>query len=408
MLAVTPRPPAAAVDAFLQRLGLDGSARLSVAAAGAPAAAAFSCSARALAAGVLDVAGASPRRFLFQVLAQHAGAALERERLQHFASAEGRDDLYRCAAALLLRRGWPRQRQSLTQLQRAQQAAPILEHPAARRYNQREGRTLLEVLQDFPSAQPPLAWLLQAAPLLRPRLFSISSGPALHPRAAHVTAAVVRWATPFRRAKQGLCSAWLAGLQPAGQQLQGSGRGGASGSRVPVWVERGSLRLPADPQVPLLLVGPGTGVAPFRSFLQQRQAQAAEAAAAGAPAPAPCVLFFGCRSAAADFYYADEWRALQAAGVLHPQHGLQAAFSRDQPAKVYVTHCIRRQAALVWALLQRGARVYVAGSADRMPADVAAAFRDVAAQQGGFGAAEAERFVRQLQLGGRYFVEAWS
>jgi sulfite reductase alpha subunit-like flavoprotein len=292
-----------------------------------------------------------------------------------------------------------------------QPAAPARRTPA-RRYNQREGRTLLEVLQDFPSAQPPLAWLLQAAPLLRPRLFSISSGPALHPRAAHVTAAVVRWTTPFRRAKLGLCSAWLAGLQPAGQQRGGSGGGGGGGggggSRAPVWVERGSLRLPADAQVPLLLVGPGTGVAPFRSFLQQRQVQAEAAAAAGAPPPAPCVLFFGCRSAAADFYYADEWRALQAAGVLHPQHGLQAAFSRDQPAKVYVTHCIRRQAALVWALLQQGARVYVAGSADRMPADVAAAFRDVAAQQGGLGAAEAERFVRQLQLGGRYFVEAWS
>jgi hypothetical protein len=79
----------------MQRLGLDGAAMVSVAAAGLPAATALTCSVRALAAGVLDVAGASPRRFLFQVLAQHAGAALERDRLQHFASAEGRDDLYR-------------------------------------------------------------------------------------------------------------------------------------------------------------------------------------------------------------------------------------------------------------------------------------------------------------------------
>jgi sulfite reductase alpha subunit-like flavoprotein len=276
--------------------------------------------------------------------------------------------------------------------------------PLPPRYNQREGRTLLEVLEDFPSAAPPLAWLLEAAPLLRPRLFSISCGPALHPCCAHITAAVVSWTTPFKRTKLGLCSAWLAGLQPGCQQQQGGG----SGSRAPLWVERGNFRLPADQQVPLLLVGPGTGVAPFRSFLQQRQAQAAAAAAGGAPPPAPCVLFFGCRSAAADFYYADEWHALRAAGVLERQDGLQAAFSRDQPDKVYVTHCIRRQAALVWRLLQQGAMVYVSGSADKMPADVAAAFRDVAAEQGGLGEAEAERFVRQLQLGGRYFVEAWS
>ena len=121
------------------------------------------------------------------------------------------------------------------------------------------GRTLLEVLNDFGSATPQLESLLMAAPRLKPRLFSISSSLALHPRAAHVTVAIVDWITPYKRRKRGVCSSWLARLEP--------------GARVPVWVQRGALRLPADPQVPLVMVGPGTGVAPFRAFLQQRQAQ---------------------------------------------------------------------------------------------------------------------------------------
>jgi sulfite reductase alpha subunit-like flavoprotein len=298
-----------------------------------------------------------------------------------------------------------------------------------RRYNQREGRTLLEVLQDFKSAQPPLEWLLTAAPLLKPRLFSISSGPALQPGRVHITAAVVTWSTPFKRTKLGLCSSWLAGLLPAaGAAAAGDGSSAsaaaettaettadaaadsraAAGSRVPVWIERGSLRMPADPQVPLLLVGPGTGVAPFRAFLQERLAAARQAAAAEQPPPAPCHLFFGCRSRAADFYYEPEWQALQEAGVLASEAGLVVAFSRDQGSKVYVQHKIREHAGMVWALLQGGALVYVCGSADKMPADVAAAFRDVVVAQGGLGREEADKYVRRLQLTGRYHVEAWS
>jgi len=160
--------------------------------------------------GVLDVAGASPRRRFFEVLAHFATTGLERERLQYFATSEGRDDLYT--------------------------------------YNQREGRTLLEVLQarrgwglraaiaspsrlphpstptppssqDFKSARPPLAFLLEAAPLLRPRQFSLSSSPAAHPGAAHLTVAVVEWTTPFKRKRRGLCSSWLASLAPGCARL---------------------------------------------------------------------------------------------------------------------------------------------------------------------------------------------
>ena len=159
------------------------------------------------------------------------------------------------------------------------------------------GRTVLEVLQDFSSARLPLEWLVQACPRLQPRQFSIACSQAAHPHEAHITLAVVDYRTPFRRRKRGLCSTWLAGLQPGEPTLARAAhlvhhpkfseclsthfgyvvnRGGmAPGAQVPVWVDKGVLHLPADPSRPLIMVGPGTGVAPFRAFLEEREVQQA-------------------------------------------------------------------------------------------------------------------------------------
>ena len=240
--------------------------------------------------------------------------------------------------------------------------------------------------------------------------------------------------------------------------------------RLPVWVERGALKLPASPETPLLLVGPGTGVAPLRSFLQHRRAallagvlgeggpwclhgasrpacryvhhgaivtrppslhvcvplclpaclstipgaprSSSTLPAAGAvPRPAPCTLFFGCRHEAGDFCFRQEWGEMQAQGVLAPPPmGIVTAFSRDAAdgSKVYVQQRIRELGASVWAALAAGAAVFVAGSADKMPAAVAAAFEDVVASHGGLASAEAAAFVRRLEVTGRYQVEAWS
>ncbi|KAK2079618.1 hypothetical protein QBZ16_002013 [Prototheca wickerhamii] len=191
-----------------------------------------------LVAGVLDVDAASPRRTFFEVLRQCASVEHERERLGYFCSADGFDN-------------W------------------IL-------YNREEGTTVLEVLRDFPSARPTLSWLLSSAPRLQPRAFSIASSP--RGGALALTVGVVRWKTPRRRRRQGLCSGWLAGL--------------AEGARVPIWTEQGDLRFPPDPQTPLLLVGPGTGVAPMRAVLQHRAMLKKEGQETG-----PALLFFGCRSA---------------------------------------------------------------------------------------------------------------
>lgn len=184
------------------------------------------------------------------------------------------------------------------------------------------GRTVLEVLQDFKSAQLPLEWLLQTAPHLKPRQFSIASSLAKHPNSAHILVAVVDYKTPFKRRKQGLCSSWLASLQATKSRQAGvasqpieappvsecvvaddrcssaapsdhcasltngvstssscdamaDGSDAEQQSLVPLWVEKGVLSLPTSHAVPLIMIGPGTGVAPFRSFLEERQMAAA-------------------------------------------------------------------------------------------------------------------------------------
>ncbi|KAL0040843.1 hypothetical protein WJX79_006949 [Trebouxia sp. C0005] len=340
----------------------------------------------ALVQGILDISGASPRRYFFEVLQHFATAELEVDRLEYFATPEGRNDLYT--------------------------------------YNQKEGRTVLEVLQDFKSAQPPLEWLLQTVPHLKPRQFSIASSLAKHPNTAHVLMAVVDYKTPFKRRKQGLCSAWLANAMASGAASDSSAHGAAvprSSSRndsttmdehtangdkqarvVPVWVESGVLRLPASHSTPMILIGPGTGVAPFRSFLEERQM-----AAAGGTSVAPSYLLFGCRGEKADFYYSQLWQQLLAEGILAPTAGLLTAFSRDQKQKVYVQDKLRQHSKLMWDLLQQGAVVYVSGSAEKMPQAVATAFEEIAAQQHrepGFG----RKVVQRLEQTKRYHVEAWS
>lgn len=155
----------------------------------------------------------------------------------------------------------------------------------------------------------------------------------------------------------------------------------------------------------------------MRSILQQRQHERAAASSAngnqevtaGAGAAATDTLFFGCRYEAKDFHYGDEWRAAAASGALT----LLTAFSRDKPrpngGKWYVQHRIAEAgAAVAEAILVRGARVYVSGSAQSMPADVRAAIRGVLVEHGGMVEAEAERYVKGMEREGRYAVEAWS
>ncbi|KAF7078566.1 hypothetical protein CFC21_082979 [Triticum aestivum] len=278
----------------------------------------------------MDVTSASPRRCFFEIMSYFATDTDEKEKLQYLTSPEGRDDLY-----------W---------------------------YNQKENRTVLEVLQEFPSVHMPFEWLVQLTPPLKRRAFSISSSPLVHPNQIHLTVSIVSWRTPLKRTRHGLCSTWLAGLSPNEESI------------IPCWIHRGSLPHP-KPSVPLVLIGPGTGCAPFRAFVEERAAQSV------AEPTAPVLFFFGCRNQDNDFLYKDFWlNHAQDQGVLSLEKGggLFVAFSRDQPQKVYVQDKIREQGARVLNMLcSSEATIYVAGSSTRMPADVTAALEEVLCQQGG-------------------------
>jgi NADPH-ferrihemoprotein reductase len=177
-------------------------------------------------------------------------------------------------------------------------------------------RSLLEVMQDFPSAKPSLGVFFgSVAPHLQPRYYSISSSPAQHPRAVHITCAVVRERMPSGRLHEGVASCWLARARP--------------GDRVPLFLRRSSFKLPPSPAVPVVMVGPGTGLAPFRGFLQHRAALLQSGQRLGA-----AHLFFGCRNRRHDFIYEAELEAAVAGGAVTQVHA--DSWCRAAPATAAV------------------------------------------------------------------------
>ncbi|PON78209.1 Flavodoxin-like [Parasponia andersonii] len=366
ILEVLPTQDRALVDAFIQRCNLDPEAFITV----HPVemenyldtltnATVVPIKLKSFVDLTMDVASASPRRYFFEariqyVMSNFATAAHEKERLQYFASPEGRDDLYQ--------------------------------------YNQKERRTVLEVLQDFPSVQMPFEWLVQLVPALKTRAFSISSSLSAHPRQVHLTVSVVTWTTPFKRKRSGLCSTWLSKLDPK-QCIC-----------IPVWFNKGSLP-PPTPSLPLILIGPGTGCAPFRGFVEERAIQSAT------HDTAPVIFFFGCRNEENDYLYRDFWLSHKKnGGVLSETKGggFYVAFSRDQPQKVYVQHKISEHSDRVWSLLSEGAAIYVAGSSTKMPPDVLSSFEEIISKESGLPREAAVRWLRALERAGKYHIEAWS
>ncbi|KAF7151696.1 hypothetical protein RHSIM_Rhsim02G0050700 [Rhododendron simsii] len=205
---------------------------------------------------------------------------------------------------------------------------------------------------------------------------------------------LISWTTPFKRKRTGLCSAWLAGLDPEN----------SSGVNIPAWFHKGSLP-PPPPSLPLILIGPGTGCAPFRGFVEERALQSKSGPTA------PILFFFGCRNKDNDFLYKDFWLShSQNGGVLSEDRGggFYVAFSRDQPNKVYVQHKMREQSNRVWNLLCEGAAIYVAGSSTKMPADVMSAFEEIISNESGVSSEAAVGWIRELEKAGKYYVEAWS
>ncbi|WP_323614535.1 bifunctional nitrate reductase/sulfite reductase flavoprotein subunit alpha [Pseudomonas putida] len=229
------------------------------------------------------------------------------------------------------------------------------------------GRQLVDVLRAFAQDLPLATWLDLLKPL-QPRLYSISSSPLAHPGEVHLTVSTVRYGQ-----RKGVCSSFLAD------------RGQAA--KVAIFPQASRhFRLPDDDDVPLIMIGPGTGIAPFRAFLEEREARGAKG---------ENWLFFGEQYAATDFYYHAQLQAWQASGHLR----LDTAFSRDQAEKIYVQQRMREQGAQVWQWLEAGAYFYVCGDAQRMAKDVDAVLREIIAEHGGV---DADAYVEGLSKAKRY------
>jgi sulfite reductase (NADPH) flavoprotein alpha-component len=209
------------------------------------------------------------------------------------------------------------------------------------------------------------------------RLYSIASSPLAHPDEVHLTVAAVRYET-HGRTRKGVCSTYLADLAKIGEN-------------VPVFVQPNkNFRLPADDNTPIIMVGPGTGVAPFRSFVEHR-------AATGAAGKN--WLFFGDQRYTYDFLYQLEWQDFLKNGNLTK---LDLAFSRDQPEKVYVQDKMLEKGAELYAWLENGAHFYVCGDASRMAADVHEALISIVSNHGGKSREQAEEYVENLKKAKRY------
>jgi sulfite reductase (NADPH) flavoprotein alpha-component len=240
-----------------------------------------------------------------------------------------------------------------------------------------EDADLLDLLEGFPSARPPLSELVSALDLLQPRLYSIASSPKHVPGEVHLAVAAVRYERRARR-RHGVASTFLADRVAVGNPVQ-----------VFVRPSHG-FRLPVSLDSPVIMVGPGTGIAPFRAFLQERRALGARGRN---------WLFFGNPRRRCDFLFEEEMSGYCRDGLLTR---LDLAFSRDQEGKIYVQHRMLERAAELWSWLEDGAYLYLCGDAQRMARDVEAGLGYIIAKQGQMDTATAKVYLARLASEGRY------
>ncbi len=239
------------------------------------------------------------------------------------------------------------------------------------------GREIIDFLLAHPASWEPQEFV-SVLKKLNVRLYSIASSLKAYPEQVHLTVATVTYDSMGRKRK-GVCSTFL------------SDRVDAT-TPIPTFITPGKgFRLPEpEDDTPIIMVGPGTGIAPFRAFLQERRATEAKGKA---------WLFFGDQTRVNDFLYEEEWEQYQEDGYLHE---LDLAFSRDQDHKIYVQTRMKERAADFWAWLEEGAIVYVCGDASRMAGDVDKAMHEIIEEQGGRSAEEAAAYVDQMKKDKRY------
>ena len=241
---------------------------------------------------------------------------------------------------------------------------------------------VLAALQKFSNLRPDPEAFIEALDPLQPRVYSISSSLKSDPGRVSLTVDAVRYEIE-KRTRLGVCSTFLGGRITPGDKIR-------------VYVQKAQhFALPKDPAKPIIMIGPGTGIAPFRAFLRDRMA---------AKAPGRNWLFFGHQRSKCDFFYEDELLPMRSAGFLTR---LTLAWSRDANEKIYVQHRMREVGRDLWSWINDGAHIYVCGDAQRMAKDVEAALVDVIAEHGGCTPAEAVKFLADLKAKHRYQADVY-
>lgn len=315
----------------------------------------------------------APRKGPLKQLAYYARDPSERAQLLHLASKEGKDEYQQ----------W------------------VLD----------EERTYVDIFEHFQSIKLPVTALIHVVPFLAPRYYTISSSSLVNPQRIHATVTVVKNEKSDGRVFQGVCSTFMGDLVPLGSHNEAKkkrdSRPGEQGVKQPrewptcrIFVRASTFRLPKNPQTPIIMIGPGTGIAPMRAFLQERAHQQANGVAVG-----QSFLYFGCRRRDEDFIYRDELEQFQTTGVLTE---LRLALSREQKEKVYVQHLLEKDGETVWNLLStQSAHVYVCG-ATSMGNDVHKVLHKIIETYGSKSGDQAAAMLKDLQESQRYIQELWA
>ncbi|XP_014483001.1 PREDICTED: NADPH--cytochrome P450 reductase isoform X2 [Dinoponera quadriceps] len=252
-----------------------------------------------------------------------------------------------------------------------------------------ENRNIVHILEDIPSLTPPLDHLCEILPRLQCRYYSISSSPKLHPTSIHITAVVVEYETPTGRVNKGVTTSWLKEKHPSDPPCL-----------VPIFVRKSQFRLPTRLSVPIIMVGPGTGLAPFRGFIQERDLAKKEGKEVG-----DTILYFGCRKSEEDFLYEVELKKYVQSGSLT----LHTAFSREQAEKVYVTHLLEKNKAEIWRVIgEQNGHIYICGDARNMARDVHNILVKVVMEEGKMKNIDAIDYIKKMDVQKRYSSDVWS
>nr|CAD7408535.1 unnamed protein product [Timema cristinae] len=254
-----------------------------------------------------------------------------------------------------------------------------------------DNRNIVHILEDLPTCRPALDHLCELLPRLQPRYYSISSSPKVYPNTVHVTAVLVEYETPTGRTNKGVATTWLAAKKP---------KDDTEPPVVPIFIRRSQFRLPTRTQTPIIMIGPGTGLAPFRGFVQERNQSKEEGKPVG-----DTILYFGCRKKAEDFIYEEELTEYVNKGVLK----MNVAFSRDQKEKVYVTHLLENTLDDIWRVIgEHNGHLYVCGDARNMARDVHNIVLKVVQEKGNMTEADALAYVKKMEAQKRYSADVWS